>query len=90
MYDGRVLAFVEVKTARASTWGPGRRSGDGQNPLERLRPRQRARLRGLAAAWLSEHREGRPAAREIRFDAIGVTLDGRDRLLRLEHLEAAW
>ena len=28
--------------------------------------------------------------RTIRFDAIGVTVDWRDRLIRLDHLEAAW
>ena len=48
------------------------------------------RLRRLAVAWLSEQRDDRPTAREIRFDAIGVTVDARDRLLRLDHLEAAW
>jgi hypothetical protein len=29
-------------------------------------------------------------ARTIRFDAVGVTVDERGGLLRLDHLEAAW
>jgi len=89
-FDGEALVFVEVKTRRASVRAVGHRSSDAQGPLERLRPRQRARLRGLAVAWLSEHRASRPVAHEIRFDAVGVTIDGQGRLLRLEHLEAAW
>jgi hypothetical protein len=32
----------------------------------------------------------RPTARTIRFDAIGVTVDAQDRLLRIDHIEAAW
>ena len=59
-------------------------------PLSGLRHSQRARLRGLALAWLSEQTRGRPSARTIRFDAVGVIVDGRDRLVRLDHLEAAW
>lgn len=78
------LVFVEVKTRRAAA------GGLAIEPLTGLRPRQRSRLRRLAAAWLSESGRGRPSARTIRFDAIGVTLDARDRLLRLDHLEEAW
>jgi putative endonuclease len=87
--DGRTLAIVEVKTRRASA-GARHAPSSGQDALEGLRPLQQARLRRLAAAWLAERRAGRPSAREIRFDAIGVILDSHDRLLSLEHLEAAW
>lgn len=87
-HSGTTLVFVEVKTRRASLGaGPVDQS---LTPLAGLRPRQRSRLRRLAVAWLSEQRATRPTARTIRFDAIGVTLDRRDRLLRLEHLEGAW
>lgn len=87
VFDGRALVFVEVKTTRST----GRkRTQMVEGPLERLRPRQRMRLRRLAVAWLSERQTDRPRAREIRFDAVGVTLDTNDRLLRLDHLEAAW
>jgi len=55
-----------------------------------LRPRQRLRLRRLAAAWLVDQNHIRPTAHTIRFDAIGVTLDRRSRLVRLDHIEGAW
>jgi hypothetical protein len=43
----------------------------------------------MAARWLVERRE-RPRAQELRFDVVGVTLDGRGRLVRLDHLEGAF
>jgi len=82
------LVFVEVKTRRVSAGAQGVRPE--QEPLSRLRPRQCARLRRLALAWLSDPTHSRPRARTIRFDAIGVIVDGRNRLLRLDHIEAAW
>ncbi|HEX5852831.1 MAG TPA: YraN family protein [Solirubrobacteraceae bacterium] len=88
-FDGAALVFVEVKTCRASARAI-RLASTAHDPLERLRPRQQARVRRLAAAWLCERRPDRPLAREIRFDAVGVTVDAHDRLLRLDHLEAAW
>jgi putative endonuclease len=87
-FDGRVLAFVEVKT-RSVRAREGRIRAD-QEPLSGLSHRQRARLRRLAVAWLSDESRLRPTARTIRFDAVGVLLDREDRLLRLDHLEAAW
>jgi putative endonuclease len=83
-FDGHTLAFVEVKTRRAS---PGTR---GLDPLAGLGGRQRARLRRLATAWLSAGGARPPAARTIRFDAVGVSVDAHGRLLRLDHLEGAW
>jgi putative endonuclease len=86
--DRTVLVFVEVKT---------RRQRSGADPVEALggvHPLQRLRLRRLASAWLAaggarEAAHGRGFT-AIRFDAVGVTLDGDMRLLRLEHIEAAW
>ncbi len=88
VFDGCTIAFVEVKTrcARAR----GQRIPPEQEPLAWLRVRQRARVRRLAVAWLSDQRCDRPSARMIRFDAIGVLVDERGRLLRLDHVEAAW
>jgi putative endonuclease len=92
-FDGRTLVFAEVKTRRIAR---GRRElPPGQEPLASLRPRQRARLRRLAVAWLSapppdNGRRSRPTARAIRFDAVGVVLDPGEKLLRLDHLEGAW
>jgi len=86
VFDGRILVFAEIKTRRARE----RRIRSDQQPLPWLRPRQRARVRRLAAAWLSDERHHRPTARTIRFDAVGVIVDERGRLLRLDHVEAAW
>ena len=81
-FDGRTLAFCEVKTRRAS------RSGIG-SPLEAVRGLKRSRVRRMAGSWLIERTE-RPRADKLRFDAIGITLDPNDRLLSLEHLEGAF
>jgi putative endonuclease len=83
------LVFVEVKTRQQPRGAP---HAEAIEPLGGLRARQRLRLRRLAAAWLAdpETKTKRPSASEIRFDAIGVVLDDTGRLLRLEHLEAAW
>jgi putative endonuclease len=87
-FDGGTLVFAEVKTRRAMR-REGRAPAGGE-PLCRLRRSQQLRLRRLAVAWLSDERRSRPTARTIRFDAVGVTVDRDGRLLRLEHLEAAW
>ncbi len=88
-FDGRTLMFVEVKTLQLRRCF-ALRPRCHPDPLASLHPRQRARLRRLAAAWLSQTRGSRPYAEAIRFDAIGVLLDARSRLLYLEQLEAAW
>ncbi len=78
--DGDTLVFVEVKTRRDS------RSG---SPWDGLHDRKRAQVRRMAAAYLSEVQE-RPRTRQIRFDAVGIVVDGRGALVSLEHLEAAF
>lgn len=85
--DG-VLVIAEVKTRRTSS--PGGSIHSWEEPLLRLTHRQRARLRRLTLAWLTDHRPKRPGAHTIRFDAIGVIVDRRHRLLRLDHIEGAW
>jgi putative endonuclease len=89
-FDGHTLVFAEVKTRRVRR--PALAAGC--DPLASLRARQRLRLRRLAVAWLSSQSAGDgsapPFAQAIRFDAIGVVLDGGDRLLRLDHLDGAW
>jgi putative endonuclease len=77
--DGETIVFVEVKTRRAG----------GRSPFESLGPAKRRQVRRMAAAWLAEERS-RPRARDLRFDAVGVTIDARGRLVALEHLEAAF
>ncbi len=86
--DG-VVAFVEVKTLRVRSGARAPAQGASE-ALERLRPRQRLRLRRLAAAWLRETRTPLGAYAELRFDAIGVVLDASGEMLALDHLEAAW
>jgi len=87
-FDGRTLVFTEVKTRRTGAWNG--RADPCLDPLSGLRHRQRARLRRLAVAWLSDEERTRPSARTIRFDAVGVILDGRGGLVSLDHLEGAW
>jgi putative endonuclease len=81
VHDGTALVFVEVKTRRAS--------GSGRSPWEALHERKRAQVRRMAAAYLAEVQD-RPRATELRFDAIGVVIDPGGRLVRLDHLEAAF
>jgi putative endonuclease len=81
VHDGSTLVFVEVKTRRASAAGRG--------PWEALHERKRSQVRRMAAAYLADVRD-RPRAVELRFDAIGVVIDARDRLVRLDHLEGAF
>lgn len=80
-FNGRTLAFCEVKTRRMSA--PGR------NPLESVHERKRSKVRKMAGSWLIE-RTDRPHADELRFDAIGVTVDLSGRLVSLDHLEGAF
>ncbi|WP_241004424.1 YraN family protein [Conexibacter sp. SYSU D00693] len=76
--DGHTLVFVEVKTRR----------GRGE-PWDALHPAKRAQVRRMAREYLA-HAEDRPRVPELRFDAIGVVVDGQGRLVRLDHLEAAF
>jgi putative endonuclease len=88
-FNGEVLIFLEVKTRRISS-SARQRLGPFEQPLAGLRGRQRARLRRLATAWLADETHTRPTAHTIRFDAIGVTVDATNALVRLDHVEGAW
>jgi putative endonuclease len=79
--DGLSLIFCEVKTRQTSH--------NGRDPLESVHPRKRNQVRRMAGRWLVERRD-RPRVDELRFDAIGVTLDPDGRLVRLDHLEGAF
>src|ERR1700729_3973971 len=63
-FDGRTLAFCEVKTRRLPS--------DTGSPFDALHAVKQARVRKMAGAWLIERTE-RPHADVVRFDAIGVT-----------------
>jgi putative endonuclease len=74
-----MIVFCEVKSRRLG-------QGDWRDNLHR---RKRKQVRTMAAAWLNEVTD-RPWGAELRFDAVGVTLDHRDELVRLDHLEGAF
>lgn len=78
--DERTLVFAEVKTRRAARPGAA---------WESLGERKRRQVRDMARAYLHETGE-RPWADELRFDAIGIVIDARGALVRLEHVEAAF
>jgi len=52
-------------------------------------PRKRAKLRALAVAWLRDRGHDVPRHRELRFDVVGVRLEG-GRLSEYEHLRGAF
>ena len=79
--DDRTIVFCEVKTRVARA--------EQRDPFESIHPRKQLQVRRLATRWLSEHTD-RPRLADVRFDAIGITLDARGGLLRLEHLEGAF
>lgn len=79
--DDRTLVFCEVKTRRVNT--------EHRDPLESVGVDKQRRLRQMAGVWMAQ----RPAGTYLpycRFDAIGITLDAGDRLLRLDHIEGAF
>jgi putative endonuclease len=80
-FDGATLVFCEVKTRRTG--------GSTGGPFDAVGPAKQSQVRKMAGSWLAQRRDRR-YAREIRFDAIGVTVDGGGRVLALEHLEGAF
>jgi putative endonuclease len=81
--DGSALVFVEVKAGReGAAAGPER-------PVLGVGPRKQRQVRRLATAWMASRRD-LPRYREIRFDAVGVTLDRDDRPTAVEHIRAAF
>jgi putative endonuclease len=77
--DGDTLVFAEVKTCRL-----GKRM-----PWDSLHERKQSQVRRLVGVWFAEQ-QPRPRFARIRCDAIGVLVDERDRLVRLDHLEGAF
>ncbi len=61
---GDALVFCEVKTRHESPFGI---------PAEAVDHRKQARLRRLAARWLSERNPGRV---QVRFDVVSVIVRG--------------
>lgn len=75
MRRGDLVVFVEVKTRGARSPAPA---------VCWLQPRQRARLRRLAARWLAESEDR--TARGCRFDLVAIDFGGEESGLRLRHL----
>ena len=92
--DSRWLVFCEVKTRivrRAGAAGAlSAGSADPLGPLAAVGPRKQRQVRAMAREWLAAGRLPGPRPAEIRFDAIGVSLDPRGCLLGLDHVEAAF
>lgn len=81
--DGGALVFVEVKGARAGTsFGP-------EKPILAIDRRKQQRVRRLATAWMAERRD-QPSYDEIRFDAVGVTLDRNDLAVDVDYVKGAF
>jgi len=81
--DNRALVFIEVKAARAGTsFGPER-------PILSIDHRKQRQVRRLATAWMQERRD-LPLYDEIRFDAVGVTLDRSDRAVEVDYIKGAF
>jgi putative endonuclease len=77
--DDKRIVFCEVKTRRLGS----------STPLEGIKEAQTRRIRRMAIAWLQEQPR-RSFVPELRFDAVGVTIDAAGNLVALEHLEGAF
>lgn len=80
--DSRCLVICEVKTR------VGRPAGIG--PLAAVGQAKRLQVRRMARQWLAERDPEGPRPAELRFDAIGITLDACGTLVQLDHVEAAF
>ena len=80
--DRRCLVFCEVKS----------RVGRGRDiaPLDAVGPAKRGQVRRMARQWLAERGHAAPRPPQMRFDAIGITLDRAGRVVDLDHLEGAF
>lgn len=76
--DDTCLVIVEVKTRRSLAYG---------SPVEAVTAVKAARLRRLAACWLTDHRSRVDSAADVRIDVVGV-LRPRSGPARIEHLVA--
>ena len=80
--DSRCLVICEVKTRLSPT--------AGINPLAAVGAAKRLQIRRMARQWLAERGPDGPRPAELRFDAIGITLDDGGELVELDHIEAAF
>jgi putative endonuclease len=86
------LVFCEVKTRVSSE------PADTLGPLASVGARKRRQVRQMAREWLAERRSGLAGGLpqlcgrfpDLRFDAIGVTVDRGGELVGIEHLDGAF
>lgn len=76
--DDTCLVIVEVKTRRSLAYG---------SPVEAVTAVKAARLRRLAACWITDHRSLVDSVADVRIDVVGV-LRPRSGPARIEHLVA--
>jgi putative endonuclease len=79
--DEGALVFCEVKTRRT-----GGRAGGA---VEAVPEAKQLQVRRMSAAWLVDTAD-RPHRDDLRFDVVAVAVDGRGRLVALDHLEGAF
>ena len=75
--DGDEIAFIEVKTRPAHPYVRGMYAVDQRKQQHILR---------CAACYLAEH----PTALQPRMDVLEVELDGDNKLVRVNHIKAAF
>ena len=76
--DDTCLVIVEVKTRRSLMFG---------SPVEAVTAAKAARLRRLAACWMTEHRSLVDSFADVRIDVIGILRPVRGPA-QIEHLVA--
>ena len=86
--DDRRLVFCEVKTRMVAS-SAAVDSGE-LGPFAAIGAQKRRKLRRMAREWLAQAEREGSWWPELRFDAIGIEVDRRGRLLRLDHLEGAF
>lgn len=74
--DDACLVIIEVKTRRSQAFGA---------PVEAVTAVKAARLRRLAALWMTDHRSQVDAVADVRIDVVGV-LRPTSGPARIEHL----
>lgn len=82
--DERHLIFCEVKT-RIVRGDPG-----PLGPFASIGLRKRRQVRLMARLWLAAQSNRQAHPPELRFDAVGISIDPSGRLIQIEHLEGAF
>src|SRR5204862_88724 len=90
LFDG-ALVVRDARDVLDLLFGAGARPAPARRDGSQLRDPLRKLLGEIEAgrAFLAETPD-RPRRPEVRFDAIGVIVDGAGRLVELEHLEGAF